>query len=108
MNFQLNCMENPFEIKFIFPMKDSSIAIWIEAEVMLHHSPPYYKVHKFHFAGKPENSAIITLPEMDILHIKKNGISSWIEKDSETETPLSIAIGTAISNAIKEKMQESG
>ena len=88
-------------------MKDSSIAIWIEAGVLLHHSPPYYKVHKFHFAGKPENSAIITLPEMDILHIKKNGISSWIEKDSETETPLSIAIGTAISNAIKEKMQKA-
>lgn len=45
---------------------------------------------------------------MDILHMKKNGISSWIEKDSETETSLSLAIGTAISNAIKEKMQESG
>ena len=101
-------MENPFDIKFIFPMKDSSITIWIEAEVMLLNTPPYYKVHKFHFAGNPENSAIITLPEMDILHIKKNGISSWIEKDSETETPLSMAIGTAISNAIKEKMQESG
>lgn len=104
MNFQLNCMENSFDIKFIFPMKDPSITIWIEAEVVLHRSPLYYKVHKFHFAGKPQNQVIITLPGMAILHLKKNGISSWVEKDSETETPLSIAIGTAINNAIKEKI----
>lgn len=44
MKFQLNCMENPFDIKFIFPMKDPSITIWIEAEVVLYRSPLYYKV----------------------------------------------------------------
>ena len=87
----------PFEIKFDFPVASSDLKISLNATVELHHSDPYYLVHNFYLAdnaqGKSHHSI---LPDQEIKRIKRNGFYTWVHKDSERESELSIAIGLGI------------
>jgi hypothetical protein len=91
-----HCMEKQFKIRFNFPLEHSLHTIALKASVTLHHSEPYYVVEAFRFADA-ENNQRSLLPPMHLKYVKKkDGKTVWVHKDSERESELSIAIGTAI------------
>jgi hypothetical protein len=93
-----------FEIRFDFPVASSNLKISINATVELHHSEPYFLVHNFYFPeGKEVNRKHSILPNQEIIRINRNGSYSWVHKDSEQESELSLAIGRGIENQITEE-----
>jgi hypothetical protein len=94
----------PFEIKFDFPVASSNLKISLNATAELHHSEPYYVVHNFYLTdSKKIKDHHSILPEQEIKRIKRNGIYTWVHKDSEQESDLSIAIGTGIENILSKE-----
>ena len=93
-----------FEIRFDFPVASSHLKISINAAVELHHSEPYFLVHNFYFPeGKEDSRQHSILPDQEIKRIKRNGSYSWVHKDSEQESELSLSIGKGIENQLSEK-----
>ena len=95
-------MEQPFEIKFDFPLAHSDLIISLKATAELHHSDPYYVIDGFHFASaRPDKGEPSVLPSQEIKEIERNGSTVWVHCDSERESLLSIAIGKAIDRSRK-------
>ena len=93
-------MEQPFEIKFDFPLAHSDLIISLKATAELHHSDPYYVIDNFHFASvKPKRQDPSVLPSQELKQISRAGSTVWVHCDSERESLLSIAIGKAIEKA---------
>ena len=87
----------PFEIKFDFPVASSNLKISLNATVELHHSEPYYLVRNFYLTDNEKaKSHHSILPDQEIKRTKRNGVYTWVHKDSERESELSIAIGLGI------------
>ena len=94
-------MKKPFEIKFDFPLAHSEQTIFIKARVKLHHSDPYYVVDDFHFGGRQQHkNQLSILPVQEIKVLKKNGVRTWVHRDSGKESLLSLAMGRAIDERI--------
>jgi hypothetical protein len=92
-------MRKPFEINFDFPVASSNSKISINATVELHHSEPYFLVQNFYFPeGKEDDRQHSILPKQEIKRVKLDGSYSWVHKDSEQESELSLAIGRGIEN----------
>jgi|SRR5687768_7141547 len=91
----------PFEIKFDFPVASSNLKISLNATVELHHSEPYFVVHDFYMSDRNKNKGHHSvLPEQEVKRIKRNGSYSWVHKDSEHESELSLAIGAGIEKVL--------
>lgn len=91
----------PFEIKFDFPVASSDLKISLNATAELHHSEPYYLVHNFYFPDNEKDGGYHSvLPDQEIKRIRRNGSYTWVHKDSERESELSIAIGLGIENTL--------
>lgn len=90
-------MDQPFEIKFDYPLTSSDIIISVKATATLHHSDPYYVVDYFHLASnKPPNGQPSIMAPQEIKLIRRGAENVWVHKDSERETLLSMAMGKAI------------
>jgi len=97
-------MNQPLEIIFDFPLAEPDFIISLKAIAELHHSDPYWVVDNFHSANKTlqdQHSSI--LPPQEIKLLYRGASRSWVHKDSERETVLSITLGKAIENALKDK-----
>ena len=95
-------MSKPFEIKFDFPLAHSEQTIFIKASAKLHHSEPYYVVDDFRFGGrKTQKNHLSILPVQEIKLIKRNGTRTWVHRDSEKESLLSLAMGRAIDEKLE-------
>lgn len=97
-------MRTPFEIGFDFPVASSNVKIPLNATVELHHSEPYFLVRNFSFPESnkdPDRHSV--LPEQEVKRVKKNGAYSWVHRDTEQESALSLAIGKGIENELTEK-----
>ena len=93
----------PFEIKFDFPVASSNLKISLNATVELHHSEPYYLVRNFYLTDNEKaKSHHSILPDQEIKRITRNGLYTWVHKDSERESELSIAIGLGIEKILSE------
>ena len=95
-------MNRPFEIDFDFPLAHSDLIISLRATAELHHSDPYYVVDDFYVrdSKKPELSI---LPSQQIKKVTRGTAKVWVHKDSGRESLLSIAIGKAIENAMRQR-----
>ena len=94
--------EQPFEVKFDFPLAHSNLTISLQATAELHHSDPYYVVDQFHFAGsKPSKTEPSLLPPLELIQVKRGNSMIWVHRDSEKESALSIAIGKAIDKKLR-------
>jgi hypothetical protein len=95
-------MAKSFTIQFRYPLE--SLEIYLEAQVELHHSDPYYHVKGFKRVQRPSTSAdpgiLDVLQPVDVKLLRKQEKVEWVHKDSGTATSLSSAIGTAIEDAI--------
>lgn len=92
-------MDKPFAIHFEFPVEHSGFTVAVKATAQLHHSEPYYVVHAFHLANSKSPGPvppISILPAQEIKYLKKGNTGSWVHKDSERESMLSLALGKAI------------
>ncbi|HEX7844785.1 MAG TPA: hypothetical protein VF476_03230 [Chitinophagaceae bacterium] len=90
-------MDSPFEIIFDFAVDNSDFIINLRATATLHHSDPYYVVDDFHLTERnPQTESPSVLPRQEIKLLQRDGKRSWVHKDSELETMLSVAIGKAI------------
>jgi len=90
-------MDQPFEIKFDFPLAHSDLSVSLRATAEFHHSDPYYVIDNFRFAGKRNKRSIPTLlPKQEIKLIERGSSKIWVHRDSERESQLSIAMGKAI------------
>jgi hypothetical protein len=90
-------MEQPFEIRFDFPLASSDLIISLSATAELHHSDPWYRVDNFRFADNRHHENISpVLPPIEIKQIQQGSLTSWVHRDSEKETLLSMAAGNAI------------
>lgn len=90
-------MTKPFEIIFDFPVALSNLKISLRATAELHHSEPYFVVHDFYQAGSlkgPNYHSV--LPDQEIKRVKFNSSHSWVHRDSERESLLSLAMGAAL------------
>ena len=95
-------MNQPFKIKFDFPVASSNLTVSLKATVELHHSDPYYVVKDFYFdETAPGKEYPSVLPEQEIKSIRKGRKKTWVHRDSERESLLSVKIGEAIDHAIK-------
>lgn len=95
-------MNQPFEIKFDFPLGQSDLSISLKASVEIHHSEVYYLVDNFHLdrsCSNPNDPSI--LPNQEIKQIKRGANRVWVHKDSERESLLSLAIGKAIDEVMQ-------
>lgn len=92
-------MDKPFEIHFDFPLDHSEFTIALQATASLHHSEPYYVVDSFHMGGSKVHRAISILPVQEIKKVKKGSTRTWVHKDSEKESLLSLALGKAIEDS---------
>lgn len=100
-------MSRPFEIKFDFPVADSTVKIFLKATAELHHSEPYYVVQDFYLErGTDTDTNHSILPDQEIRRLKRDGSFVWVHRDSERESLLSIAIGEGIEKAMKETGEE--
>ena len=90
----------PFEIKFDFPVASSNLQISLNATAELHHSEPYFLVHNFYLTDSEKNGRHSILPDQEIKRIKRSGNYSWVHKDSERESELSLAIGAGIESVL--------
>lgn len=76
-------------VHFTFSIIPAGLQVPLEADVNLHESHSYYVVRNFHVPGHKAGSI---LPD---IRIKRAG-EYWVHIDSEKETDLSRAVGTAI------------
>lgn len=91
----------PFEIRFDFPVASSDLKISLNATVELHHSDPYYLVRNFYLTdSEKKNSHHSILPDQEIMRTRRNDFYTWVHKDSERESELSIAIGLGIEKVL--------
>lgn len=87
----------PFEIKFDFPLASSNLRISLNATAELHHPEPNFVVYDFYLPDSNKDKGHHSvLPEQEIKRIKRNGSYTWVHKDSEQESELSLAIGAGI------------
>ena len=78
-------------------MASSDLKISLNATVEMHHSEPYFAVHNFSLTDSLKNKGHHSvLPRQEIKRIKRNGSYTWVHKDSEQESELSLAIGAGI------------
>jgi len=90
-------MDQPFKIRFDFPVANSGITIYLNATAQLHHSDPYYVVQDFYFDEAPAGQSYPSvLPPQEIKLIERNGVPTWVHRDSERESQLSARLGKAI------------
>lgn len=92
-------MGKPFAIQFEFPAEHSGFTVAVKATAQLHHSEPYYVVQVFHLADRKSPRPIppiSILPAQEIRSLKKGNTGSWVHKDSERESMLSLAPGKTI------------
>jgi hypothetical protein len=89
-------MEEPFKIKFDFPIANSDVMVSLSATAQLHHSIPYYIVEGFSFPNSKQGESVSVLPPQEVRLLKKGKLRIWVHKDSERESLLSQAIGKAI------------
>jgi len=90
-------MEQPFEIKFDFPVAHSDLIITLRATAQLHHSDPYYVVDGFYFPlQKGDKQELTLLPTQELKHVQSGSTNTWVHRDSGRESQLSLAIGRAI------------
>lgn len=93
-------MEKPFYIQFEFPVAHSAFTVTLKATAELHHSDPYYVIHSFQYTENDRlNASISVLPTQEIKRLKKGRSVTWVHKDSERESLLSLAIGKAIESS---------
>jgi len=93
-------MHMPFEIKFDFPLDHSSYIIALKARV--HRCDTYYMIDSFLFETTNHPEPLISiLPGIEIKYLKTAKRRTWVHKDSERESFLSRAIGTAIEKSGK-------
>ncbi len=93
-------MDQPFKIKFDFPVANSSLTISLKATARLHHSDPYYVVEDFSFDEHvPGKSYPSVLPPQELKVTGKGKTKKWVHRDSERESLLSEKIGEAIDMA---------
>ncbi|HUR64971.1 MAG TPA: hypothetical protein VMZ03_01365 [Chitinophagaceae bacterium] len=101
-------MEQPFEIKFDFPLAHSDLYISLKATAELHHSDPYYVIDNFYFAPTDlKKSDLSILPAQEIKQIRRGGSKVWVHCDSERESLLSMALGKAIEKRGKAELSGS-
>lgn len=101
-------MNQPFEIRFDFPLAHSDLIFSLTAIAEIHHSEPFYSVDHFHFAGAPPaGNDISVLPAQQIKQVRRGNTSVWVHKDSERESMLSLAMGKAIDEALKNRGNNS-
>ena len=99
-------MDQPFEIKFEFPLAHSDLTVSLRATAELHHSEPYYVIDHFRFAGKRNRKSLPSLlPRIEIKKIERGSQRVWVHKDSERESQLSIALGRAIDKNISPEVR---
>jgi len=97
-----------FEIKFDFPVASSNLTISLNATVEPHHSEPYYLVQNFNFTNNTRNNELHSvLPDQEVKRIKRDGAYVWVHKDSEQESELSLAIGSAIEDVLSAEDQDN-
>lgn len=87
-------MSNSFKIDFVFNLDSSAKVLHLQAEVMLHHSSPYYKVSKINMLG--HTGGIDLLPGLSIKCILVHGRRKWVHTDSGKESNLCRMAGEAI------------
>ena len=93
-------MDQPFKIKFDFPVANSSLTVSLKATAQLHHSDPYYVVEDFYFDEHiPGQSYPSVLPPQEVKLVWKGKKKVWVHRDSERESLLSEKIGEAIDQA---------
>lgn len=96
-------MNQPFKIKFDFPVAHSELTVSLEATAELHHSDPYYRVQDFCFHDPdPGNHYPSVLPPQEIKRIQRGPVKVWVHRDSERESLLSTTIGAAIEATIED------
>lgn len=97
-------MDQPFKIKFDFPVANSSLTVSLKATAQLHHSDPYYVVEDFYFDQPiPGKSYPSVLPPQELKIMWKDKKKIWVHRDSERESLLSEKIGEAIDLATGSK-----
>ncbi len=90
-------MTRPFEIIFDFPVALSNLKISLRATAELHHSEPYFVVHDFYQADNLKRAAYHSvLPDQEIKRVKFDSSHTWVHRDSERESLLSLAMGVAL------------
>jgi hypothetical protein len=90
-------MNQPFEIKFDFPLAHSDLIVSLRATAEVHHSVVYYIIKDFHFAGNlPRKNDISIIPEQEVMPVDRDGQRVWVHRESKRESYLSIAIGKSI------------
>lgn len=95
-------MNQPFEIKFDFPLANSDLVVSLRATVEMHHSKPYFVIDHFRFASRRQkkNDPSI-LPPQEILLGEYESSKQWIHRDSGRPSLLSISMGKAIEKVMK-------
>jgi hypothetical protein len=97
-------MEQPFEIRFDFPLAHSELTISLKATAELHHSDPYYVVDHFRFINSRSKKKVPSvLPKQEIKRLKRGDGYVWVHRDSERESLLSISMGRSIESVIFNK-----
>jgi hypothetical protein len=98
-------MESVHKINFSFPFNEAAMDIKVEAVAEQHSSETYYIIHSFRVT-QPEHLTsddhTSFLPVQEIMCVDVNGKSLWVHKDAKRATELSVAIGAAISESIKD------
>lgn len=94
-------MRTPFEINFDFPVALSDLKISLNATAEPHHSEPTFLVHSFYLTkGRKNEAHHSVLPEQEIKRIKRDSSFVWVHRDSEKESQLSLAMGSAIERVL--------
>ena len=97
-------MDQPFKIKFDFPVANSNLIVTLTATAQLHHSDPYYVIQDFYFDDpNPHKTVLSVLPPQELKTVKKEGAPVWVHRDSERESLLGSRIGKAIEEALNKK-----
>lgn len=101
-------MKQPFEIRFDFPLANSDLIVSLRATAEIHHSEIYYVVKNFHLANnQPKKNEVSMIPEQEIKQIERDGQTVWVHKESERESLLSLAMGKAIDELMKENGKDA-
>ncbi|MGN6619177.1 MAG: hypothetical protein ACTHJ5_18520 [Ilyomonas sp.] len=98
-------MESVYKINFSFPFNEVAMDIKVEAVAEQHSSETYYIIHSFRVtqpAHLRSDDHTSFLPVQEIMCINVNGESLWVHKDAKRATELSVAIGEAIIESIKD------
>jgi len=97
-------VNQPFEIRFDFPLANSDMNVSLRARAELHHSDPYYVVDDFRFAQgrrkKNNPSSLSLLPKQEIILAEYGASKQWVHRDSGRPSLLSISMGKAIEKTL--------